>query len=99
MVKERDETEVAKELATSLAPMSSRVRYVFLFGILRPREGYTNVPGIEEGKHSGQGKDVVILMKGGRHARSGERIGGLWRRIGEEVETVQLQLCAKAPKG
>lgn len=56
MVRDLDETDVPKELATSLAPKQSVI-------IREHTSTHTNVPRIEAGKDDGQGKDVVILME------------------------------------
>ena len=55
---DRDETEVAQELATSLAP-----RCVSIEGNRKGFGECTDVPGIEERKDCADGKDVIILVK------------------------------------
>ena len=59
MVRQREEMDVAKELATSLAPEMSVLVCKTCRGIL------TNVPRIEERKDGSDGKDVGILAKSG----------------------------------
>jgi hypothetical protein len=59
MVSDLDETDVAKELATSLAPVKLASTY-------RKEDGIpTNIPSIERREECSKSKDVIKLMKGG----------------------------------
>jgi hypothetical protein len=62
MVSDLDETEVAKELATSLAPVRHELRFDDKGD---EREEGTDVPGVENGEYGGDDKDVVVLMEYG----------------------------------
>jgi hypothetical protein len=55
-------------------------RLVIVWDVVAEGRVYTDVPGVEEGEYSGQGKDVVILMKDGRHPRSGDMFARLWAK-------------------
>jgi hypothetical protein len=58
IVRDLEETDVANELATSLAPMKVSIES-YRFKVRR----LTDVPCIKAGEDNGQSKDVVILME------------------------------------
>lgn len=60
MVRQREEMDVAKELATSLAP-----GLLVLVRGRRREPALTNVPRIEERKYDGDGEDVGVLAESG----------------------------------
>ena len=65
---DRDPTDVAHELATSLAPGESDCQLPPPHQVFPGRWTFerTNVPRIEEGKDGGDGEDVVELMENHR---------------------------------
>lgn len=64
-VRERDATEVAKELATSLAPCDGQSLCQTSVSFAKKNSEHTNVPCVKERKDGGYGEDIIELRKAG----------------------------------